>query len=61
MGFLVLRWETGHVAFGFFANQTVRFLQYVENGTSFVYGFIAVPPQNNTTFANVGPVLAFGV
>uniref|UniRef100_A0A914W1G9 Sodium/nucleoside cotransporter n=1 Tax=Plectus sambesii TaxID=2011161 RepID=A0A914W1G9_9BILA len=44
MGVLVLKWQTGHNAFGWASDQVVFFLDYTQVGTRFTYGFIAAPP-----------------
>uniref|UniRef100_A0AC34QV91 Sodium/nucleoside cotransporter n=1 Tax=Panagrolaimus sp. JU765 TaxID=591449 RepID=A0AC34QV91_9BILA len=44
VAFLVLRWESGNQGFKWLADNVVRFLDYSQNGTRFVYGFVADPP-----------------
>ncbi|CAJ0576564.1 unnamed protein product, partial [Mesorhabditis spiculigera] len=45
LGLLVLRWDWGNQTFNRISNQIVKFLDYTNNGTSFVFGFIADPPN----------------
>ncbi|GMT15019.1 hypothetical protein PFISCL1PPCAC_6316 [Pristionchus fissidentatus] len=45
MGMLVLKWDAGSDAFNWFSTQIVSFLDYTNAGTSFVYGFLATPPN----------------
>lgn len=41
MGVFVLRISWGEAAFRFLSDQMVVFLDYTNNGTTFVYGFLA--------------------
>uniref|UniRef100_A0A7E4VBD1 Sodium/nucleoside cotransporter n=1 Tax=Panagrellus redivivus TaxID=6233 RepID=A0A7E4VBD1_PANRE len=45
LGLLVLRWEWGSKTFHNASNEVVKFLDYTNNGTTFVYGFLAAPPN----------------
>uniref|UniRef100_A0A914XHR2 Sodium/nucleoside cotransporter n=1 Tax=Plectus sambesii TaxID=2011161 RepID=A0A914XHR2_9BILA len=57
MGIAVLRWEWGKIKFNQLSDEIIRFLDYTKNGTEFVYGFIAKPPN----ICGMNPVLAFTV
>ncbi|CAJ0963673.1 unnamed protein product, partial [Mesorhabditis belari] len=45
LGLLVLRWDWGSKTFEKISNNIVRFLDYTNNGTNFVFGFLATPPN----------------
>uniref|UniRef100_A0A914W8Y5 Sodium/nucleoside cotransporter n=1 Tax=Plectus sambesii TaxID=2011161 RepID=A0A914W8Y5_9BILA len=57
IGLVMLRWEWGKIKFNELANGIIRFLEYTNNGTEFVYGFIAKPPN----ICGMDPVFAFTV
>lgn len=42
---LVLKWPTGKKALNWCMDKAVGFLSNTQNGTTFVYGFIADPPK----------------
>uniref|UniRef100_A0A0N5AZ92 Sodium/nucleoside cotransporter n=1 Tax=Syphacia muris TaxID=451379 RepID=A0A0N5AZ92_9BILA len=54
-GLLILRWPWGERTFRKASDQIVRFLDYTNNGTEFVYGFLANPPN----ICGMSPVFAF--
>ncbi|KAI6170405.1 Sodium/nucleoside cotransporter [Aphelenchoides bicaudatus] len=55
LGLLVLRWKWGGDRFNDISNLAVEFLEFTQNGTSFVYGFLAAPPN----ICGMSPVFAF--
>ncbi|KAH7729737.1 sodium/nucleoside cotransporter 2 [Aphelenchoides avenae] len=55
IGLLVLRWEWGETKFHQVSNLTVTFLDFTNNGSEFVYGFLAAPPK----ICGMDPVFAF--
>uniref|UniRef100_A0A914VF93 Concentrative nucleoside transporter N-terminal domain-containing protein n=1 Tax=Plectus sambesii TaxID=2011161 RepID=A0A914VF93_9BILA len=55
MGLLVLRWPWGTTKFNQASNLVVKFLDFTNNGTSFVYGFLAEPPN----ICGMDPIFAF--
>uniref|UniRef100_A0A5S6QIB5 Sodium/nucleoside cotransporter n=1 Tax=Trichuris muris TaxID=70415 RepID=A0A5S6QIB5_TRIMR len=57
IGFIVMRWPSGALAFQWVANQIVTFLQYSEEGAKFVYGFLVTPPN----ICGMYPVFIFSV
>jgi pyrimidine nucleoside transport protein len=57
MGLLVLRWDWGGQRFNDASDLVIKFLKYTDNGTSFVYGFLAAPPN----ICGMDPVFAFSV
>jgi pyrimidine nucleoside transport protein len=57
MGLLVLRWKWGGERFNDASDLVIKFLKYTDNGTSFVYGFLAAPPN----ICGMDPVFAFSV
>lgn len=57
IGLLVLRWEWGETKFHQVSNLTVTFLDFTNNGSEFVYGFLAAPPK----ICGMDPVFAFSV
>ncbi len=57
MGLLVLRWKWGSRKFQQVSDLIVGFIDYTKNGTTFVYGFLASPPN----ICGVSPVFAFTV
>lgn len=54
---LVLRWEWGGARFKEGTELIIDFLDFTDNGTSFVYGFLAEPPN----ICGMSPVFAFKV
>ncbi|TMS35220.1 hypothetical protein L596_002669 [Steinernema carpocapsae] len=66
LGLLVLRWEWGSTKFGQASNLIVGFLDFTNNGTVFVYGFLADPPnicemkEGVFAFTSVQVVIYFG-
>lgn len=38
-------WDWGSKTFNKISNNIVRFLEYTNNGTNFVFGFLATPPN----------------
>ena len=57
LGMIVLRWPWGHRKFQQLSNIIVTFLDYTNNGTTFVYGFLAQPPN----ICGTSPVFFFTV
>lgn len=57
LGLLVLRWTWGKDKFERAAHYIVVFLDYTNNGTEFVYGFLSAPPN----ICGMDPVFAFSV
>ncbi|KAI6229908.1 Sodium/nucleoside cotransporter [Aphelenchoides fujianensis] len=57
MGLLVLRWDWGGQRFNDATTLVIDFLSFTDNGTSFVYGFLAAPPN----ICGMSPVFAFSV
>lgn len=55
MGLLVLRWKWGGERFNDASDLVIKFLKFTDNGTSFVYGFLAAPPN----ICGMDPVFAF--
>uniref|UniRef100_A0A914C4R2 Sodium/nucleoside cotransporter n=1 Tax=Acrobeloides nanus TaxID=290746 RepID=A0A914C4R2_9BILA len=55
LGLLVLRWNWGKAKFERAAHYIVVFLDYTNNGTQFVYGFLSAPPN----ICGMDPVFAF--
>ncbi|CAD6192432.1 unnamed protein product [Caenorhabditis auriculariae] len=45
VAYLILRWNTGKWLFQHIAQLIVKFLDYAQQGTAFVFGFIATPPN----------------
>ncbi|KAI6194632.1 Sodium/nucleoside cotransporter [Aphelenchoides besseyi] len=57
MALLVLRWQWGGERFTDATQLVIDFLSFTDNGTSFVYGFLAAPPN----ICGMSPVFAFSV
>lgn len=57
MGLVVLRWQWGQLKFKQLSDEVIRFLDYTKNGTEFVFGFIAKPPN----ICGMDPVFTFTV
>uniref|UniRef100_A0AC34QNM9 Sodium/nucleoside cotransporter n=1 Tax=Panagrolaimus sp. JU765 TaxID=591449 RepID=A0AC34QNM9_9BILA len=55
LGLLVLRWDWGRDKFERASHYIVVFLDYTNNGTEFVYGFLSAPPN----ICGMDPVFAF--
>uniref|UniRef100_A0A1I7SV86 Sodium/nucleoside cotransporter n=1 Tax=Bursaphelenchus xylophilus TaxID=6326 RepID=A0A1I7SV86_BURXY len=57
IGLIVLRWDWGEKRFNEGTELIIDFLDFTDNGTSFVYGFLASPPN----ICGMDPVFAFKV
>ncbi|CAD5217456.1 unnamed protein product [Bursaphelenchus xylophilus] len=55
IGLIVLRWDWGEKRFNEGTELIIDFLDFTDNGTSFVYGFLASPPN----ICGMDPVFAF--
>ncbi|CAI4226565.1 unnamed protein product [Auanema sp. JU1783] len=55
LGLMVLRWRWGKRQFQKFSHLIVTFLDFTNNGTEFVYGFLAAPPN----ICGMSPVFFF--
>jgi pyrimidine nucleoside transport protein len=57
LGIIILRWEFGARKFHEASDAIVAFIDFTNQGTAFVYGFIANPPH----ICGMSPVFAFTV